>query len=309
MKNLFLPYLFIIIFFCMLTNSSSTFEGARNGLELWLFTVVPSLLPYMIISTYMTESGIFQFLSRFFSAITKYLYHLSPNCGYVIFLGFLCGYPIGSKLSADMVKKGHISLTEGQILLCFCNNVSPAFLITYLNDQVINLPQYATKIMAMMITVPVVSGLVFSWFYRHFPLSEQGSVKVSANSNHSVHSANLDACITLGFENIFRLGGYILLFSIANQFIIDFFRTTPLMQSRICSLLEITSGLDLYRENMLTSTQRLLECTSLCSFGGFCCLAQTASMIRGSGLRLSHYIIAKIFLALFTYIVAFVFFL
>lgn len=302
MKKLFLPYVFIVLFFCMLTHSAATFQGALNGLELWLFTVVPSLLPYMIISSFMTDSGVFLYLSRFLTPITKYLFRLSPNCGYVILLGFLCGYPIGSKLAAEMVKKEYISTSEGQILLSFCNNVSPAFMVTYLSGKIIQMPEFSKKIIFLLIAVPFLCGILFARCYHAFSKTSLQSAAIEHTSAKTSKNANLDACISSGFENSFRLGGYIILFSILNEFIGNYLKNVPLIQSRICSFCEITSGLNLYLLHNTESLQRLVECTTLCAFGGLCCIAQTASMIRGSGLKLSLYILARFFIAFITFL-------
>lgn len=297
MKKLFLPCILIFVFFIMLGDSQSTFAGALNGLNLWLFTVLPSLLPYMIISSYMTENGTFKYLSKILSPATKHIFHLSENCGYVILLGFFCGYPIGSKLSADLVKKQQISKTEGQILLSFCNNVSPAFIITYLIHNVMNITESGYFYLFTLMMIPLTFGVILSRiFCRHEPLNKP--TITTAPEKHSI-----DYCIINSFENIFKLGGYIIIFSILNEFICYYINTSPEIISRICSLTEITSGLNLYCTQNISFSTKLVECSALTAFGGFCCLAQTYSMIRGSGLKLSLYFLSKLIIALITYLI------
>lgn len=306
MKKNFLPYLLIFLFFMMLLCSSLTFNGALKGLNLWLFTVLPSLLPYMIISSFMTENGTFKYLSRFLSPVTKHIFRLSENCGYVILLGFLCGYPIGSKLSADLVKKKQISVREGQILISFCNNVSPAFIVTYLINNIISLPAYRHILMAVMIAVPLLCGIFFSrlsLYFCHGKENKSGkSLPEKKNQPVESQTGSLDYCIISGFENIFKLGGYIILFSILSEFISSALSGSPLLQNRICSALEITSGLNTYAGNHSSSSVLLTECPAFTAFGGLCCLAQTYSMIKGSGLRLWLYFSAKLFIAVITYL-------
>lgn len=314
MKKLFLPLIFILLFFIMLAGSASTFQGALNGLNLWLFTVLPSLLPYMIISSFMTESGTFQYLSRLLSPVTRHVFGLSKNCGYVILLGFLCGYPIGSKLSADMVKKNEISVREGQILLSFCNNVSPAFLITYLIDNIIRLPQYRTVLIAAMTAIPLLCGICFSRFspkqHPGTPVLSDADTKKRSLEETSAQTAasskktgSIDICIINSFENCFKLGGYIILFSILSEFISALLTGMPELQCRICSILEITSGLNSYGQQTISEITRFTECTAFTAFGGLCCLAQTYSMIKGSGLSLKRYFLAKVLIASVTFFV------
>lgn len=299
MKKTFLPCILIVLFFLMLLRSSETMEGALNGLNLWLFTVVPSLLPYMIISAFLTENGSFRFLSHFLSPITKHVFKLSEECGYVILLGFLCGYPIGSKLSADLVKKNEISVREGQILISFCNNVSPAFMITFLIGRIIDIPDFSSMLLAVMLGTPLLFGIFFSRISlylerKKFPLQTASTPAGQKKQSASVRTGSFDSCITSSFENCFRLGGYIILFSIFSEFIRNALAVSPLLQNRICAILEITSGLNIYAGNHCPPSILLTECPAFTAFGGICCLMQTHSMIRGSGLSLRLYFFAKL---------------
>lgn len=305
MKKTFLPYILIVLFFTMLFCSSVTFQGALNGLNLWLFTVLPSLLPYMIISAYMTENGTFRYLSRFLSPVTKHIFKLSEDCGYVILLGFLCGYPIGSKLSADLVKRKQISAREGQILISFCNNVSPAFIVTYLIHNIISLPGLHHIILAVMIAVPLLCGILFSrlslCFCKKPEQPENPPLSDRKNQPAKPQAGSIDDCIISGFENIFKLGGYIILFSILSEFISTAPDISPLLRNRICAALEITSGLNTYAASSCPLSVLITECPAFMAFGGLCCLAQTSSMIKGSGLSLGLYFLAKLLIAAATY--------
>lgn len=59
---------------------------------------------------------------------------LSGEGAYAFVLGLLCGYPMGAKLTADLYHAGKISRQESEYLLTFCNNPSPAFLVTYVGQ-------------------------------------------------------------------------------------------------------------------------------------------------------------------------------
>ncbi|MDE7307178.1 MAG: hypothetical protein K2N61_00710 [Lachnospiraceae bacterium] len=322
MKKTFLPCILTALFFLMLLHSSETMTGALNGLNLWLFTVVPSLLPYMIISAFLTENGSFRFLCRFLSPVTKHVFGLSEECGYVILLGFLCGYPIGSKLSADLVKKNEISVREGQILISFCNNVSPAFMITFLIGGIIGIPAFSSVLLAAMLGVPLFLGIIFSrvsLYLDQKKTTKNKTAKTAAVMQSSAHIAlkrqpvpirnnSFDSCITSSFENCFRLGGYIILFSILSEFIRNVLIAYPFLQNRICAILEITSGLNIYAGNSCPPYILLTECPAFTAFGGMCCLMQTHSMIRGSGLSLRLYFFAKLLTGVVTFFVCMILF-
>lgn len=323
MKKTFLPCILIALFFLMLLHSSETMAGALNGLNLWLFTVVPSLLPYMIISAFLTENGSFRFLSRFLSPVTKHIFKLSEECGYVILLGFLCGYPIGSKLSADLIKRNEISVREGQVLISFCNNVSPAFMVTFLIGGVIDIPSFSSILLAVMLGVPLLLGILFSRISLYLEQTQTKNNKINKKSTVirtsstyrasqkqtiSAKNGSFDSCITSSFENCFRLGGYIILFSILSEFIRNALTEAPLLQNRICALLEITSGLNIYADNICPAYILLTECPAFTAFGGICCLMQTHSMIKGSGLSLRLYFFAKLLTGAVTFLTCMILF-
>ena len=46
----FVTFLFMILTICILSHSSLSLTYATRGLELWLYKMVPSLLPFMILS-------------------------------------------------------------------------------------------------------------------------------------------------------------------------------------------------------------------------------------------------------------------
>ncbi len=60
---------------------------------------------------------------------------IQPEEWYVIFCGFLFGFPIGSKLSADLYEHHRIVKKRAQILACFTNNLSPVFVTSVLVNQ------------------------------------------------------------------------------------------------------------------------------------------------------------------------------
>ena len=66
------------------------------------------------------------------------------------------------------------------------------------------------------------------------------------------------------------------------------------------SSLEISTGIRLLFSSALYTTEKIILCAFLTSFGGWCCIAQTYSMISSSQLPILPYITAKLVTALVT---------
>ncbi len=300
MKKTIFTLCSILLFIAMLIFPSSTKNGAMTGLNLWLYTLLPTLLPFMIISGFIMETGGYKYISFILSPITRFIFGLSKNAGYAMFIGFLCGYPMGSKVTADMVKRKIISKDEGQLLLSFCNNVSPAFLTAILIRNILNLPSsISLKLTLIMFLSPLLCGFIISLFYRKYKFYNNTNTFSQPNKGSSL----IDTCILQSFDNIFKLGGYIIIFSIINEMLFNFVSLglfSQLSGSTLSTILEITSGLNRLSSIQLDKYKLILYACSLTSFGGICAIAQTYSMIQNSGLSLPKYILSKILCAITT---------
>ena len=58
MKRILLSLLALLFLMLLLLSPATSLEGARNGLLLWAYTVLPTLLPFMI-GTGMIVSSLF----------------------------------------------------------------------------------------------------------------------------------------------------------------------------------------------------------------------------------------------------------
>ncbi len=91
--------------------------AARDGMKLWLNTLFPTLLPFLILTGILLHTkGIEKFLSPL-SFFWEKLLGLTPCGAYVFLLGILCGYPMGAKLTSDLYQKNKISKKEASYLL------------------------------------------------------------------------------------------------------------------------------------------------------------------------------------------------
>ena len=134
-KNKTLSLFFLCLLLLLFLSPELCFLGAKNGMKLWLFTVIPSLLPFIIVSNLLLNLNLLSALTDWIYPILHPLFKVSKHGCFPILIGMLSGYPMGAKSCADLVKEEKITLEEGQYLLSFVNNASPMFLTTYLAMQ------------------------------------------------------------------------------------------------------------------------------------------------------------------------------
>lgn len=292
MKQFTCMILIIAFFILMLCFPGATFVGATNGLLLWFQIILPTLLPFIILSNLLIHTNSVHYISRVLRPIMHIIFRVSGDGCYAILVGFLCGYPLGAKAVADLVKTKRIPLSEGQYLLSFCNNTSPMFIISYIVMQSFADSSLLFGTLLILFMSPILCSFLFRRFYHiNRPIKsamQPGCKKLSVNF-HIV-----DSCIMDGFEIITKVGGYIILFSI----LFSFFTNLPFQW--LLPILEISNGI-LYIINLnLPITVTFPLVLSLTTFGGFCTLAQTYSMIQGTKLSVYPYIIQKLITTLVT---------
>ena len=106
-------------------------EASAAGLLLWFHTLVPVLLPFLILSSLLIALDGVSSLMGLLYPILHRIFGCSRDGCFCLVSGFLCGFPTGARITGELVRTRHISVEEGDYLLGFCNNVSPAFLIGF----------------------------------------------------------------------------------------------------------------------------------------------------------------------------------
>ena len=127
-----LALILLSLFFTMLLFPETVFQGACNGLLLWYQILIPTLFPYLIVTGLLLKTDGAAVVSRLLFRPFHLLFGTSFYGSFAVLSGFLCGYPMGAKIIADLLLQGKISLEEASYLLSFCNNASPSFIITFL---------------------------------------------------------------------------------------------------------------------------------------------------------------------------------
>lgn len=153
---------FLLVF--LLLHPAESLSCARAGMTLWLNTLIPTLLPFIILTGMLTHTGHIRKLLLPFESF----FHIFPGVsiwgGYVFVLGMLCGYPLGAKLASDLYGLHKISKKEALYLTTFCNNPSPAFIITYLCKSCLKDTVPAGMVFASIFSANLICMLFFRFF-------------------------------------------------------------------------------------------------------------------------------------------------
>lgn len=269
----------------LLTVPSLTLTYAKKGLAIWYQSMVPSLLPMMILTSCMIKLNVTGFFASILHPVTKRLYHLSPNGTYALLVGFLCGFPMGAKVICELYMQNKLSKDEADTLLPISNNIGPIFMLTY------GLKAFITKQLYLVLLLFYAIPLIYAIFLFRKKSFQEGAKHTAPKTSFFVA---LDESISEGAAGILSLGGYLMFFSILTLIPRELINLPIKISSFLTCFLEITNGLS------YTPTLPSFVLLALLQFGGICCIFQTIKYISKTDLSFKNYLLHKIILTAIT---------
>ena len=89
----------------LLVCSQAALESARAGLTLCAQMIVPSLLPFFILSSLLQQLGLPGLLGRLLSPVTQRLFGIGGAGASALLLGVTGGYPLGADAVAAAAQR------------------------------------------------------------------------------------------------------------------------------------------------------------------------------------------------------------
>lgn len=290
----------ISIFIFLLISPANAVSSARSGLMLWFKVLLPTLLPFMIISRLLIEIDGISCLTFLFAPLFQKCFHLSKPGTFVVMTGFLCGYPMGAKLVSELYNHNQLSHGEACYLLTFCNNLSPMFISSFLTISCLDAPELLPYIILIIYGTPIIFALFTQPVFRK-KLAEYNFSPMVSSKNKKLDFEILDIAIMDSFTQITKLGGYVILFSIISGMFLSF-SLPPLILSFLTGFIEVTTGINYITVQNLPFSLRLIFSIPICVFGGLSGLMQTYSMMKDSNLPFLPYLLSKALQALLSLI-------
>lgn len=219
----------------LLFYSKEASAGIRDGIELNLQTLVPSLFPFMILSSYIVNSGALKPLARVSSPALRFIFKLGENALPSLLMGLIGGYPVGAMTAASLLRKNEITQNEAERLMLFAVNGGPAFMITavgsgMLQNKTLGIILYASA---------ALSSLTIGFILRFF--SEANLPREPVVSCVSGKNA-FTAAVADASKSIFGVFGWVLTFSCIGG-LIDTLGITSYFSVMLKAILEISTGI------------------------------------------------------------------
>ncbi len=289
---LLLCFLFLFI---LLLFPETAAEGSKSGLLLWAGVLVPSLLPFSVLTSLIrrTMSG--------------------RRCHYLLLAaGILSGYPIGAKVAGELYKDGMLSREKALFFAGFTNNPSPMFVIFFVAGSMLGMGSGQYLFYALVLLSSLFGSLCFLLFTKKTRHAQPAPVisAIAAPETQSAESFSrlIDSEIASSALLLIKIGGYIMFFSIFAALL----RQLPVIpyyaKLLLGGILEITTGDAMIAASPLSGHAKIILSLAATAFGGLSAAAQTNSVLQNTGLPLSRYVMIKVLAGLFGLLLGVLFF-
>lgn len=247
----------------LILDSPTALAGAGEGVELCLRTVIPSLFPFFVLSSVLTNTFNGHH-PRWLQSVGRIL-GIPMGAESILLVGFLGGYPIGAASIAKAAQQGRLDNRDGARMIAFCNNPGPAFIFG-IAGSMFDHPWTGGALWAIQIAAALSAGAL---------LPGKSNQRASAGTSSD---QSLTQSINASIRSMAGVCGWVILFRVVLRFLDRWFLwlVSPVLRVIICGLLELTNGCCLLGD-IRNPGFRFIICSGLLSFGGLCVAMQTTS--------------------------------
>lgn len=259
-------------FAVLILDTRTAVEGAKNGIALCLHSIIPSLLPFCVLSKVICTHTVGKRL-RYLRPINCLL-GIPEGTESIFLLSFLSGYPVGSQCIADAYNSHAISRQDAERMLSFCNNAGPAFIFGVLGCL------FPNTLAVWSLYIIHIGSAVLVGILMPKKTYKVGSLPVRAPL--TLNKALEDSIKTIGI-----VCTWIILSKTAIQIINKWFlhKLCTFLQVIFVGIFELSNGcIDLMKLDSLS--WRYILCALFLSLGGLCITLQTVSVTKGLSKRL-----------------------
>lgn len=341
-RNLIIYFLILAMTIWLATmiikNPKVSFNSALQGLNTWLYIVLPSLLPFLIISDLLYQFGFVHFLSILLEPITSFLFKVPGEGSYAYAMSITSGYPVGAKIVSELRKDKVVTNIEAQRILSFSSTSGPLFMIGAVSIGMFKNPDLGPLIAISHYISALTIGFIFRFYSPDKPKNYNREFKgFKCAFNEMIYNYKkqkkplgliLSDSVNKSFNTIIMIGGFIILFSVfielfsissLNNYLSNFVRkilpsvyNENLTNSLISGFIEMTIGCKKIASlNSVNYVVKVALTSLIIGWSGLSIHSQVLSLIAKTDIKISIYILSKVlhgFLASIYTIILFDFF-
>ncbi len=322
----------VIIFLSFIITPEAVYSGTRQGLTTWWQIIIPSLLPFFILSKFLIKMGVIHFLGTFLEPVMRPVFNIPGSGAFALIMGMTSGAPINGSIASQLRNLRILTIQEGERLIAFTSNSSLLFMASAIPIGMLNIPELGLVIVIIHYTSNIVLGIIQGQISHIKNIRSKNDkitsdrqlytikdlfskARTTANEYLKTHYPGINkVCfqvVSESMNSILQIGGYIVLFSVLSNIMLElelnlllfrlqkqylpwFIQEQTLFTSLLTGLFETTVASEL----AATSSQQLHEILAVIllalGWGGLSIHAQIMTVISETDLGLINFFLTRL---------------
>lgn len=272
----FIAAIFILLIIIFPDISSS---GVSRGLLISANVIIPSLFPFMVCVLMLIKSG-FCIKNRLINNVLYAVFGHNFDIFFTFLLSMLGGYPVGARLINELYKQNAIDKKTADIMLMYCVNAGPAFIISVVGSGMFNSYKIGIILLLSHITASVIMAVFCSKSLKKQNCQHQNVIKSIKPFSENFVESVADACASM-----ISICSFVILFSSLNSYFDLFFSNMAIIKY-VSYLTEVTSA--------VTKTKNIIFISFLLGFSGISIWCQIFALSSGRKINFLRFCIGRI---------------
>ena len=290
----------------MLIKPEPYLDAAEKGFDLFLYNVLPSLVPFAFISSFLNFSGGAEALFALLKKPSKILFAGSGSAGYAFSLSLISGYPIGAKTVTELYGCGCLNKSDVSKAAAFTSTCGPLFILGTVGVKFIG-EGPAWIILAAHVAATVLNGMTFG--------RGAGSNDIGLTAEQNIFSA-FSKALSATVNAALSVAACMIVFNVAAALFREIGAISAfgyvLEKTGIPSgggeafaagLIEMTMGSKMLSETLPVNLSAPLI-TFLVTFGGCSVHMQSMYFLNDAGLKYSRFFTLKLSQSILAYAIS-----
>lgn len=302
-KIVIINLIIYFLIFVFLTNSEICISSITNSTNIFLAKLLPSLLPYILLTELIVELNLAENVTYGFTRIVCKIFRI-PNCSApTVIMGYLLGYPNAAKYISKLYLSKKINLETANKLIKFTNNASPAYII-------------GTVGIAMFNNISIGIILIISHFLSSILIGISSTSNTTIIQQNNTISNSFDQ-ISFSFDRLLKclfnsiktlciIWGFTVIFSLIPTLIFTKLNLPIHILALLVGIFELSNGINMLASLSSNFTLSICLISFILSFSSLMVILQIYSFLYITGIKLSHLIYYKFLHGILSCIITFI---
>ena len=291
--------LFLFLIFETIINSNIIFNVIHEAIFLWFYKIVPSLVPFFLLSNFLINYGFIDIMSELLKPIMHF-FKINDKASFIFVISILTGSPGNAFYIKEALDKQIINLNDATKILMFSHFANPLFIL-----GTVNLLLNDFKISLLILIITYVTNFILAFIFRNLYKVDNKSnihitnIKKALLVNKSeTFGKTLSNSIKKTFDTLLIILGSICFFNIIAVIIKENNIFPISIYPFITGILEMTQGINNVSLLNISFELKVLFITIFLSFGGLSIHSQVISIISDTKIKYLPYLFARLLHAL-----------